>query len=229
MPQLLAILGSFGFAALGVALLRYTDAPPVIGWATIGFFGLGGIWMIAKQIHNMATHKRQPDFVDVDLPLTELSKNAAGEYHATAQGIVDGRLIGFSVLLRSQWDARPNAGFTLYSGTVVLRAIGDVSDAFVGLLAARYDVPLSMQRMLPEVEARAVGLNSDPREVALRTVSLKLFFHPDSEDRYAEVFLNIDPAQRVVQLREKDLEYRGNVLRALTEAAQSPVLANGQG
>jgi hypothetical protein len=218
MQQFLAILGSFGFVALGVALLRYTDAPPVVGWATIGFFGLGGIWMIVMQVYNLVTRKRRLEFVDVDLPLTELTQNAAGEYQVTAQGKLDGHLVGFSVLVGVQWDVQPGTGYTLYSGIVTLRAIGAVSDAFVGCLASRYRVSLATPRMLPEVVVQAVGLDSDPREIGLRPVKMKLFFQPESEDRYAEMFLNIDRTQQQVQIHEKDMDYRINIIRALAEA-----------
>ena len=219
MQQFLAILGSFGFVALGVALLRYTDAPPVAGWATIAFFGLGGIWMIAMQAYNLVTRKRRLEFVDLDLPLTELTRNAAGEYQVTAQGKIDGRLVGLSVLVGDKWDVQPSTGYTLYAGIVTLRAIGGVSDAFVGCLASRYGVSLATPRMLPEMVVQAVGLDSDPREIGLRPVKMKLFLHPESEDRYAEVFLNIDRTQQRVQFHEKDMDYRVNVVRGLTEAA----------
>lgn len=213
----LAILGCMGFTALGVAML-YMDGPLLIAWMTILFFGLGGIWLIAKQIYGAATPKSRPDFVDLDLRLVELSQNASGEYHVKAEANFDGRVVGFAIVLGSDWEHRPSTGFTWYSGTVFLRAAGNGSDAFIDVLAARYGTPTSTRRMLPEIAAQAVGLNSDPREVALRPVRMKLFFHPEVEDRYAEVYVNIDAANRLVQFHEKDMEHRGNVLRALTEA-----------
>jgi hypothetical protein len=164
------------------------------------------------------TPKRRLEFVDVDLPLIALTQNAAGESQVTAQGMLDGRLVGFSVLVSAQWDVQPSTGYTLYSGIVTLRAIGAVSNAFVGRLASRYGVSLATPRMLPEVVVQAVGLDSDPREIGLRPVKLKLFLNAESEDSYAEVFLNIDRTQQQVQIHEKDMDYRVNVIRALTGA-----------
>jgi hypothetical protein len=45
----------------------------------------------------------------------------------------------------------------------------------------------------------------------------KLFFFPDADKRYAEVYLNVDTHASVVQLNEKDNGYRVPLLRALTE------------
>lgn len=209
--------GIIGFSALGAVLLLYTDAPPVVGWACILFFGLGGVWTIARHAYLRATRQAPTVLVDVDLPLTELSQNSAGEYHVTALANFDGRLVGLSIVVGSHWESRPSTGFTLYSGAVLLRAIDVAGDGFVDFLAARYETPLSMARMLSEVAAHAVGLDSDPRELALRATTMKLFFHPEIDDRYAELFLHIDLAKRLVQFREKDPAYRSNVLRALTE------------
>lgn len=160
-------------------------------------------------------------FVDLDLPLVALTRRESGEFDVSAQGIFDSRLVGFSLVLGSEWKAQPldNADITTYWGAVTVRAINGASDAFVELLAKLYALPLSHHRMLSEVAAVAVGLGTDPRELMSAPAKMKLFFHSEVEDRYAEVFLNIDRAARVVQFHEKDEDYRGNVLRALTETA----------
>ena len=46
MQLLLAILGSLAFVALGFARLQYMDGPPILAWATIGFIGLGAVWIL---------------------------------------------------------------------------------------------------------------------------------------------------------------------------------------
>jgi hypothetical protein len=158
-------------------------------------------------------------FADLDLPLTDFSKDPSGEFRLTARGDFDGRVVGLSVVVGATWKPQENSGFTAYWGTVTLRAIGDASDAFVDLLAKLYGTSISTRRMLPEVVTQAVGLATDPRELMSEPAKMKLFFHTDVEDRYAEVFLNIDRSEKLVQFHEKDPEYRGNVLRALTEAA----------
>ncbi|HEX3250279.1 MAG TPA: hypothetical protein VHS05_12685 [Pyrinomonadaceae bacterium] len=61
----------------------------------------------------------------------------------------------------------------------------------------------------------AISLGGDPRDLAKETVKIKLFFDSDEEDRYAELFTNIDLKARKLYIREKDEEYRAAIVRAL--------------
>jgi hypothetical protein len=46
-------------------------------------------------------------------------------------------------------------------------------------------------------------------------VKIKLFFESDDEDRYGELFTNVELAARRLEVREKDEGYRLPVVRAL--------------
>ena len=71
------------------------------------------------------------------------------------------------------------------------------------------------EKMPSRIDVDAVGLASDPRLVKSNPVKMKLFFNPDSESNYAEVFLNLDLNTKVLQFHEKDPEYREPLLRTL--------------
>jgi hypothetical protein len=45
-----------------------------------------------------------------------------------------------------------------------------------------------------------------------------LFFDSGPEDRYAELFINVDAKKRVLEFHEKDEDYRKPLLLALTKA-----------
>lgn len=70
--------------------------------------------------------------------------------------------------------------------------------------------------MLPAVSCTGITLDGDPRLATNEDVRVKLFFFEDDEERYAECYLNIVDSGRRVELNEKDEEYRGNVVAALT-------------
>jgi hypothetical protein len=160
-------------------------------------------------------------FVDFDLPLSRFEANSSGHSVVSAGGRFEGEVIGFIVELGSEWKDRPVEGgdATFYWGTVTLRSSGQTSDAFVRAFARKVGHQGAVPPMLAEIQAEAVGLNSDPRMIRQQPVAMKLFFHSDNEERYAEVFLNIDLAGKVVQFHEKDPEYRAHLIRALTEGA----------
>jgi hypothetical protein len=70
--------------------------------------------------------------------------------------------------------------------------------------------------MRSAVPFTGISLEGTPHNLAAGPVKIKLFFDPGAESEYAELYLNIDLAQRRVHLDEKDPEYRAPILRALT-------------
>jgi hypothetical protein len=76
--------------------------------------------------------------------------------------------------------------------------------------------------MTPVVTFTAISLGGIPASLEKGAVKIKLFFEPteDSEEAYemfyAEHYLNIDLASRIVEFHEKDEAYRDAVLRALS-------------
>jgi hypothetical protein len=160
-------------------------------------------------------------FADLDLPLAEAPKKIASGHRLLAQGIHEGVPVGFAIELHSDWVEKPleDGSATFYWGRVTLNSIGAASDNFVAMLSKLYGSASKDSPMLQAISAQAVGLGDDPRKFLATPVRMKLFFHAESESRYAKVFLNVDIAGRVVQIHEKDPEYRENVLRALCEQA----------
>jgi hypothetical protein len=73
--------------------------------------------------------------------------------------------------------------------------------------------------MVPSVDASVVGLEGDPAHVLDRVTRMKFFFFDSGpEDRYAEVFINVDANKRVLEFHEKDEDYRKPLLLALTKS-----------
>lgn len=160
-------------------------------------------------------------FVDLDFPLSHRASEPSGITRLVARGVRGNKPLGFAVDIPREWKESPleDGGATFYWGRGALRSIGPPSDNLVTHLAELYQLPVSTSKMLDVIEVDAVGLNSDPRRLETESVHMKLFFHSNTEDRYAEIFLNVDAGRKLIQLHEKDMEYRKNVLRALHEQA----------
>ena len=61
------------------------------------------------------------------------------------------------------------------------------------------------------------SLNQNPVDISKNdTYKLKMFFDQD-ENTYSELYLNINTTAGEVELKEKDFEYRENVIKALTK------------
>ena len=156
-------------------------------------------------------------FVDIDLPIIQAESKLSSLVSVVARGKIQGSVVGFAVDLDSKWIVKPieNANASFYWGKARLRSIGPDSDAFSKLLAGLYQLPCATAKMPSHIEVEVVGLANDPRLVKSNPTKMKLFFNANSENNYAEVFLNLDLNSKVLEFHEKDPEYRAPLLRAL--------------
>lgn len=125
---------------------------------------------------------------------------------------------GFTIKLSSKWKESPfgqGVNLTVYSGTVIFESSGNESDLFVKKLDEVYNVKLNALKMKDQIFFEAVSLEGNPNNILKQPAKLKLFYIPKKDDDYAEVFLNIDAESSVVELKEKDTEYRVPLVKAL--------------
>jgi len=93
------------------------------------------------------------------------------------------------------------------------------------LLAKLYELSPGDRTMAARVEAEAVSLNGNPSRIMKAPIVMKLFFG-EEEDTYAELYTSVDVRKSVLQIHEKDPEYREPLLRSLGGAA--PVVESEQ-
>ena len=75
--------------------------------------------------------------------------------------------------------------------------------------------------MSKSIAFAVMSLAGDPRAPEQGPVKMKLFYEPAADDpqhdeHYAEHYLNIDLAAKLIQFHEKDPEYRPAIIHALT-------------
>ncbi|WP_165250867.1 hypothetical protein [Paludisphaera soli] len=160
-------------------------------------------------------------FVDVDLPIAEVTDDGSGVVRVVARGRLDGRVVGLALDLDPSWEPRilVEESPPFHQGGGVLRRTGPESDAFLGVLARAYDRP-PPRGMVDRIAVGLIGLQGDPREVLRAPIRMKAFLHPDGpEELYAEVYLNVDVAAGVFQFHDKDPEYHGALLASLAGGA----------
>jgi len=160
----------------------------------------------------------EQDFVDIDLPLTATDMDATGTYRAIGRGLIDGAPCGFAIRYETAWKPSTSTDIDIRFGNAVLSSIGAPSDRFVALLEKLYKLPISGKPMVANVVVGVASLGTDPTQLGREAVRTKLFFYADAaEDRYGEVFLNIDPQTKLIEFHDKDSDYHMGILRALTE------------
>ena len=154
-------------------------------------------------------------FVDIDLPITQVAQDP-GLTRIVARGVIFGSEVGFEVDFPS-----PSTGSTgkIHFGEARIRTLGTLSDNFVAFLDSRYKIPIASKIMVPAVTASVVALEGDPAHVLKGVTRMTFsFFDSGPEDRYAEVYVNVDTRKHMLEFHEKDEAYRKALLLALTQA-----------
>ncbi|MNN29660.1 hypothetical protein D3C81_1432720 [compost metagenome] len=96
-------------------------------------------------------------------------------------------------------------------------SIGELSDNFAKALSSLFKTETSSFRMLDAIGSTAFVLSGQPEYFDEEYIKTKIFFDDTNEkDNYAEWYVNIDLKNRILELREKDQEYRKNIINVLT-------------
>jgi hypothetical protein len=132
-----------------------------------------------------------------------------------------GAPIAFNILWPTVWNFDPPRGAPrgvfAYSAALALVNAQPLHESFLATLAELYELPAPRGGMANFTEVSAITLQGDPERVLDERVTLKLLFgaHDDSTIPYAELYLTIDVPERLVELKEKDPEWRGAILDGL--------------
>lgn len=159
------------------------------------------------------TSSSEEGFHDLVFALIEREKLASGAERIRARGRHRGAIVQFDVELGDLWKGSNAGPIQVFSGYVTVKSIGEDA-SLVRALDAEYGTKLAPKGMKPATKLAAIVLEGDPRSLDGGVVKIKLFNESEDETKYAEMFLNIGVAKRVVELREKDEEYRAAVVRA---------------
>ena len=177
---------------------------------------------LLSAILGIFTSKRDSDpeeseeFVDIELALEFAHRNDDGVIVISGLTQAGSSLAGLIVELDPHWNEQPlgESGAFAYWGSGRIRSPGETGNVFVRRLASAYGIPCSSD-MAGTVEALVVGLANDPAEALVMPTKMKFFFNSESEEHYAEVFINLDVPAGRLEFHEKDPEYREPLLHAL--------------
>jgi hypothetical protein len=157
-------------------------------------------------------------FVDLVFRVQDCKPLADGSQSIRAAGRHQGREVGFELVLGPTWKKGKlgkDVPIDTSRGTVSYRRVGPESDAFLEALDELYRAKLSPKAMAADTRFTGISLKGDPGDLASGPVKIKLFYEKGGEDRYAELYTNIDLAARKLEIREKDEGYRSQVVQAL--------------
>jgi hypothetical protein len=141
-------------------------------------------------------------FVDIALHIDAMDCDSWNVCTVSASGAFQRRPVAIDATIRAR-DGQ---------GRITYRSVGVASDALAQTLATLYKLPRNDATFASTVTADIIFLDANAREMAG-----KVFFAANGpESDYAELYTNIDKQRRVLEIHEKDPEYRRNVLKALS-------------
>ncbi len=161
---------------------------------------------------------REEGFVDIDLPMDSAKIGKDGTLTIIARGRTGDEIAGFAVDIAPDWESQKvseeDDDITFYWSKGCIRSIGSESDEFLALLAHEYQLPHS-GKMALRTPISLVLLGSSPGSIQTAPAHMKAFFEQESEENYAEAFINLDIQNKIVEFHEKDNDYRTGLVTAL--------------
>ncbi len=162
-------------------------------------------------------------FQDVFLAIVNDSKTDSTHIYVV-KGLYKNEEVGLQIEVESnmengitpEGEVNSKGGFV--HNAVKISSIGEDSDRFVKALAELYEFPTTKTFTKQPVTAVAFSLNQRVADLEKPGYyKFKLFPDVDNEELYAEIFLNINTEEKIIELHEKDEEYRQPLIEIFTK------------
>lgn len=158
-----------------------------------------------------------------DVNLTIVSEEKTNHRHIfVAKGLHNGKVVGLRFEIVSEMpaglDENGLTGDGFLKNVLEIKSIGDESDAFLKGLSELYGFPANAKFKNTISVPTLFSLNKE--NVNLDKPGFyhfKAFFEENNDDDYCEIFFNIDSFKRVIELHEKDEEYRKQIIKAFSQ------------
>jgi len=150
---------------------------------------------------------------DIQLSFTESTQTENGVVYKV-NSTYKNKTIGFEVTI-------PNPGFS----KLTIKSLGTNSDNFIHVLSKLYKQKIDttlhfVDFIIADCANMGEYIDSLRKVGSSNYVSAKsqykLFFQGKNEDDYAELFLNVNEKEHLIELEEKDEEYRPILIKLLT-------------
>ena len=162
-------------------------------------------------------------FSDIFLTITSSIKTDTTNIYI-GQGLYKNKLVGLKFEINSKLpfgitsDGEINSKGGFVRKGVKFISIGQESDELINALSDLYNEPIKKLFSKNIISATVFSLNKTDADFSKNDYyKFKLFFNDDGdENSYAEMFFNVNTAEQIIELHEKDHDYRKPLLKAFT-------------
>lgn len=163
-------------------------------------------------------------FADLTFDIINVKKKLFGNLYIECVANDNGENVGFAVEIKKgmrgiqlkDGNLDPYTWTTTINGIKILY-LNDYSDKFIKSLLKAYefnDMDLKLNKVSP-VECGC--LTEEPADIENKKLDFKCFINSNcNTNLYAEFYINVDLPNKKLEFREKDIEYRENIIRYLS-------------
>jgi hypothetical protein len=185
---------------------------------TMGLFNILSGQKNLKQINV----SEDSDFIDLSFTITKYWQDEHKNHICKVSGLWGNEIVGFEIAFRPDMRLGIIDGEVdktrFYANGINLYSIGKESSSFIKALISLFKQNSTPTRMNDKITSTAFILGGNPENINSEYIKTKVFFDDlDENNLYSEWYINIDLKNKVLELREKDPEYRLNIVNILTK------------
>jgi len=164
----------------------------------------------------------EPDFVDLQLTITKYWQDEFKNHICKVEGLWGKNTVGFEIAFRPDMKSGMIDGEVdktrFYKEGINFYSIGKLSDNFIKALIGLYKTDNPTLKMKNRISSTTFLLGGEIENINQDYIKTKIFFDdPEEKGFYSEWYVNIDLKDKILDLREKDSEYRRNIINMLTK------------
>lgn len=155
-------------------------------------------------------------FADFSFDIINMKKKLFGGFFLTCAAFDEGKNVGFNLEIKKNMRGLINRDvrtFCTYPDGMKLTYQAGLSDDFLANVGRLYELDAGALRLKDSVYIECGALSGDPANLQQEEVDFKCFLNVNDESSYAEFYINIDLPNKKLYLKEKDMEYRENIVR----------------
>lgn len=165
------------------------------------------------------TNDQDEGFVDFSFDIVNIKKKLTGGIILECAACDEGENVGFCLEIKNNMRGIINNDFETfrtYPKGMKLTYQNGLSNDFISSVSRLYGFETANLKLKESVFIECGALSGNPVNLQREEVQFKCFLEANDESRYAEFYINIDLPNKKLYLKEKDPDYRENIIRYLS-------------
>lgn len=166
------------------------------------------------------THNEDECFVDFSFDIINIKKKLMGGIILECAACDNGKNVGFCLEIKNNMRGIANndfGTFCTYPKGMKLIYQNGLSNDFISSALRLYGFATADLKLKESAYIECGALSGNPMNLQKEEVQFKCFLEANDENKYAEFYINIDLPNKKLYLKEKDPNYRENIIRYFSE------------